>query len=103
MASKTKSTRKNSKPAVVETPVVEETPKVKAPRFTPIEADTLAWIAAHARPAVSPCLCGCGEQTKSRFFPGHDATLKERLKATVANGDDASKATAEATLAVFGW
>lgn len=46
------------------------------------DSDRLTWIAAHARPALSPCLCGCGEMTKGRFAPGHDAILKSRLSQT---------------------
>lgn len=84
--------------AVVETPAVE-TPKVKAPRFTPLDTDRAAWVAANARPAVSTCLCGCGGSTKGRFVPGHDATLKESLKA----GATAGCADSIAALATFGW
>jgi hypothetical protein len=50
--------------------------------FTEADSDRLAWIAANARPAHSPCLCGCGELTKGRFAPGHDAILKSRLSQT---------------------
>jgi hypothetical protein len=49
---------------------------------TPEDKARLAWIAANARPALSPCLCGCGELTKGRFAPGHDAVLKSRLAQT---------------------
>lgn len=59
------------------------------------EAD-LAKIAKMARPAESPCICGCGGTTKGRFVPGHDAVLKERLKAT-------KTPAAEAVLRQMGW
>lgn len=86
------------------TTTAPKTPKVpKAPRWTALPADRAAWIAANARPAIASCLCGCGETTKGRFFPGHDATLKETLKVTVESGDKASKASATAALATFGW
>lgn len=111
MASTKKS--RTRKPAAVETPAVEtpETPAVeteavekKATKKTweALPADRAAWVAAHARPAIASCLCGCGETTKGRFFPGHDATLKETLKATAAAGGEAG-ISAEAALATFGW
>lgn len=114
MASTKTSTRKNSTkttPAVKpETTTPETTPapapapapkakKEKKPRFVPLPADRAAWVAANARPAVSRCLCGCGGETKGRFVPGHDATLKEALKAGVEAGCEDSKAA----LATFGW
>lgn len=79
------------------TPTKEK--KVKEPRFTPLPVERTAWIAANARPAVSSCLCGCNGTTKGRFVPGHDATLKESLKASAAAGDE----NATAALATFGW
>lgn len=51
-------------------------------RFPSLSKDALADIATRARPALMPCICGCGTMTKSRFAPGHDAILKERLKNT---------------------
>jgi hypothetical protein len=81
--------------AVAEKPA----PKVKTPRWTPLDAERTAWIARNARPAISNCLCGCGETTKGRFFPGHDATLKESLKVTAAAGD----VNASDALTAFGW
>lgn len=43
----------------------------------------LGWAARQAaRPATRsdrPCSCGCGETTKSRFAPGHDARLVSQL------------------------
>lgn len=89
-------------PAPETTPETEKTPKVKTPKWDALPADRAAWIAAHARPAVSSCLCGCGSETKGRFFPGHDATLKETLKVTAAAGGEAG-ASATAALATFGW
>lgn len=88
-----------SKTDTTAAPTTPETTKTKAPRFTPLEAERAAWVAANARPAVSTCLCGCGGTTKGRFVPGHDATLKEALKAGVMQGCEASKAA----LATFGW
>ena len=81
----------------------EETPKVKKPRWQPLDADTAAWVAAHARPAVSRCLCGCGESTKGRFFPGHDATLKMQLQASLQSDDEQVVANAQAAIGIFGW
>lgn len=68
-----------------------------------IEGDTLQWIADNARPAVTPCLCGCGETTKGRFFPGHDALLKRTLTATIETGDEAAVTLATQAMATFGW
>jgi hypothetical protein len=110
MARKTNKTASKTATAtpVVETPATEpeaapvvETEaaskkKAKTPKWSALEADRVAWIASHARPAVSPCLCGCGGSTKGRFMPGHDATLKESLKATDTD-------EARAALATFGW
>ena len=28
---------------------------------------------------LKPCICGCDETTRGRFFPGHDAKLKSSL------------------------
>lgn len=89
----------DGKPDDEVTEVEAKTPKVKTPRFVPLPTDRTAWIAAHARPAVSSCLCGCNGTTKGRFVPGHDATLKESLKASAAAGDE----NATAALATFGW
>lgn len=50
--------------------------------WEPLAEGQLSKIAAIARPAESPCICGCGGKTKGRFVPGHDAVLKARLKAT---------------------
>lgn len=91
----------NSTPDV-ELPSDDETEakaKGKEPRWTPLPEDRTAWIAAHARPAISACLCGCGGTTKGRFVPGHDATLKESLKVTAEAGNQ----DAQAALATFGW
>lgn len=69
------------------------------PKWTALDADRLAFVVQHARPAVSACLCGCGGTTKGRFVPGHDATLKEALKA----GAKAGCADSITALATFGW
>lgn len=106
MARKNNATTTNATAiAVVEaTPTTSKKDKTpKPPRFVAMDAAAAAAIAATARPAINPCLCGCGQTTKGRFFPGHDALLKERLKATIATGDDAAKASATAAVAIFGW
>lgn len=74
----------------------------KTPRWTPLTEDEAVEALRVARPAVATCLCGCGLETKSRFAPGHDATHKERLKATAAAGGPAGIAAA-AALERFGW
>lgn len=74
----------------------ESKPKPKATKtakWDKLEKERVAWIRKNARPAVAPCLCGCGGTTKGRFMPGHDATLKATLE---AHGD-------KTTLAAFGW
>ena len=85
-----------------QTPTPTKQKKDKTPLHPALTKEEAAWVAQNARPAESPCLCGCGRTTKTRFAPGHDAVLKSRLARTVAvaNGgqDDA-----EAALAVFGW
>jgi len=68
-----------------------------------LTVDRLKAIEAMARPAVAPCMCGCEETTKGRFFPGHDATLKRDLAKAVANGSKAEKERAARILEVFGW
>lgn len=94
---------KTTAPAKQEAPAQSKPKKEKTARFGPIEVgDRLSWIEDNARPAVSRCLCGCKETTKGRFFPGHDATLKEELKATVRAGGEAAP-HARAILATFGW
>lgn len=118
MASNRNRTRKPATPdapaedAPTEEPTAEEATepteapaekKAKTPKWEPIEDDRAAWIAKHARPAVAPCLCGCGGTTKGRFAPGHDATLKAQLTETAANGTDAAKEAATAALVTFGW
>jgi hypothetical protein len=62
-----------------------------------------ARAAATARPAINPCLCGCGETTKGRFTPGHDALHHQRLLATATGGTAKAKASAKAALVAFGW
>lgn len=95
-ADTTPETAPEAKPAKVAKPA----PAWKSP-LTPEAAKA---IAATARPAVSPCLCGCGGQTKGRFVPGHDATLKEQLKITVADSPvKAARDAAQSALASFGW
>lgn len=81
---------------------VVDTPEVKPARWQPLDATRASWIADHARPAVSECLCGCGGSTKGRFVPGHDATLKETLKATVEAAPEHAH-FAKAALETFGW
>ena len=78
---------------------VEDKPKKEKPVLT---AETASWVRANARPAVSPCLCGCGGETKTRFVPGHDAKLKSLLTATIAAGGPAA-ADAQAAQDTFGW
>jgi hypothetical protein len=104
------SRKSTSTVAVVETPEVEtevaleETRDGKLTakqrksieRFPAIDEADLDALALVARPAISPCICGCGTPTKSRFAPGHDATLKERLK----NTESAAARAIEETL---GW
>ena len=68
-------------------------------RFPALTGERLAFVVANARPAVSRCLCGCGGTTKGRFVPGHDATLKEHLRA----GAKAGCADSKAALKTFGW
>lgn len=70
--------------------------------WTPLTAAEAKTAASVARPAEAACLCGCGSLTKGRFTPGHDATHKARLAATVAAGGAAAKHATEA-LATFGW
>lgn len=77
--------------------------KAKTPRFAPLPADRAAWVAANARPAVAPCLCGCNGTTKGRFMPGHDAVLKATLEQTAKTGDAKAKKAATTALATFGW
>jgi hypothetical protein len=98
MARKTNS-KTATKPTVEAKPAAKKAAKAKTPRFIPLPTDRAAWVAANARPAIAPCLCGCGGTTKGRFMPGHDATLKEQLKAGAAAGDAASTQA----LATFGW
>lgn len=115
-----KSNSKSNTPVVEETPV-EQTAEDKAAakqaereqakearreaklQEVALDSERAAWVAANARPAVSPCLCGCGGETKGRFVPGHDALLKRSLSATLEVGDDTAKAQAKAALATFGW
>lgn len=93
-------------------PVAKKERKVK-PTEIPLDTETVAWVAANARPAVTKCLCGCGRETKGRFFPGDDAKLKARLEATIKADDGgdaqipgtAAAAAADARRAqeIFGW
>lgn len=64
--------------------------------------DRLVWVADNARPALSPCLCGCGELVKSRFSPGHDGALKAELTTAVKAGGHPSR-TARRALTEMGW
>lgn len=130
MASKTSTAKSRSSRSRKEqdnTPVVDETPvvtevatateeaKVEEPKETAadrkrkkemefiIPDERLDFVVRNARPAMNNCLCGCGSVTKGRFFPGHDATLKRELSATVAHGTDEAKALAAEALDKFGW
>lgn len=78
---------------------IAEQPEPKTPKWPILDKERSAWILEHARPAVAPCLCGCGGTTKGRFVPGHDATLK----ATLQQNADAGNVTAAEALATFGW
>lgn len=72
--------------------------------WEPIPMEDLNWLHQHARAAKSPCLCGCGELTASRFAPGHDARLKERLKATlVAMGGSEDAWVVQSIIENLGW
>ena len=80
----------------------------KVERFVPMSDAVAKWVAENARPAEAPCLCGCGGTTKGRFVPGHDALLKETLRATLGErggkgGSAAAKRSARKALATFGW
>lgn len=105
MASKTQNEQDTPVVATEETEATEaKVSKKQAQKEARVmDPDVAAWVASHARPAVSLCLCGCGGETKGRFVPGHDATLKERLRATVELADGKAKTDAEAALATFGW
>jgi hypothetical protein len=72
-------------------------------QFDALNASQLKSLIANARPALAPCLCGCGNTTKGRFFPGHDATLKAALHQTEKTGSPAAKKSAKVALAAFGW
>lgn len=98
-------TTEATEPTTTEETTTTETTKTKKEKrtWTPMSTEVAKAVLATARPALAPCLCGCGETTKGRFFPGHDATLKETLKATVTNGTPAAKRVATEALAAFGW
>ena len=72
-------------------------------RFPVLNEKKAAWVAANARPAMAPCLCGCGTLTKGRFAPGHDATLKVTLSNTAKHGTPEAAKLAKAALKTFGW
>lgn len=38
-----------------------------------------------------PCLCGCGQQARRRFLPGHDAKLKRQFRLGVLPDDHIAK------------
>lgn len=95
MASKTQ----NSKTAAVKT--TEK--KAKVAKWTPFTDAEATEADRVARPAIAACLCGCGTMTKSRFAPGHDATHKERIKATILHGTPKAKVAAASAQAKFGW
>lgn len=81
----------------------DKTPVVKTPKWEAMTSAEAKEALRVARPAIAACLCGCGTMTKSRFAPGHDATLKERLKATVASGTGAAARDAAEAIARYGW
>lgn len=101
----------------VETPTAEATPaetkpsaeerratkKMEIQESRVMDSALVNWVATHARPALAPCLCGCGGETKGRFVPGHDALLKVRLEATAALGSETQQQDAHAALTAFGW
>lgn len=72
-------------------------------KFDALSAAQAKSLADNARPALAPCMCGCGEVTKGRFYPGHDATLKAALNVTVSSGSPAAKKQAARALTNFGW
>lgn len=72
-------------------------------KFDALNATQLKSLIANARPALAPCLCGCGNTTKGRFYPGHDATLKAALHVTETKGNPAARKHAKAALIAFGW
>jgi hypothetical protein len=78
-------------------------PRKSRSTATPLTADEAEAASLTARPAVAPCLCGCGETTKGRFFPGHDAVHKARLIATMRSDDEAASAFATDALVTYGW
>lgn len=94
-----------TQPAPTET--TEATPATKTPRtprvWPTLTKEEAAAALRVARPAIAPCLCGCGETTKGRFAPGHDATHHQRLRATAATGTPAARRIAAEALTAFGW
>jgi hypothetical protein len=59
----------------------------------------MAKTATKTDKALTPCECGCGADSKSRFLPGHDAKLKSRLVTQAVEGSK----EAEKQLADLGW
>lgn len=87
--------------AALATATAPKTPK--GPRvWSPLTTEEAAAAAEVARPAIAPCLCGCGATTKGRFAPGHDARHHQRLLATAAAGGEAATHAA-AALTTLGW
>lgn len=82
--------------APAETAPVEEKKNKTKKAWPAMDDARTEWVLRNARPAIAPCLCGCGGTTKGRFVPGHDATLKETLKATDTDA-------ARDALVAFGW
>lgn len=92
----TRKTSSTKAPVAKATPAPAPKKARKTKEWPALDAARASWVAENARPAVAPCLCGCGGTTKGRFVPGHDATLKETLKATDSD-------VARQALATFGW
>ncbi len=89
-------------------------PKRSASRATPPPAPASAKSGRSASKSAqngaasdgeNECLCGCGGATKSRFRPGHDATLKSRLinEALDPKAKASVRARAERELEKLGW
>lgn len=72
---------------------------VERPALT---AKRTKWVKENARTAESLCLCGCGDMTKSRFVPGHDAKLRRMLDEVEAAGGPTARVAREAKRR-FGW
>lgn len=103
MGAKTESKTAPTEPVAEAKPAKKTKEERSLERFPVLDPTSAKWIADHARPASSPCLCGCGVLTKGRFAPGHDAILKERLTNTANHATGDAQSAAQAALATFGW